>query len=260
MAIVYPPPESAADARSEYFVKMLALALSKSGADFELQPYRQRMAKSRAIRQLQKGEGVDVIWAMTTRERERDLLPIRIPIDKGLLGWRLFLVGRRAPTGLDDVHKLDQLQEFSAGQGHDWPDTAILRANGLNVFAGSDYEGLFRMLQAGRFDYFPRSVAEIWDEQRRHAELGLEVQPTLVLHYPACIYFFVGKDNRRLAHLIETGLQAAIADGSFDRLFEQYNGEQIRRADLKRRIVLPLENPLLPEQTPLKKAELWFHR
>ena len=34
---------------------------------------------------------VDICWTMSTDERETQILPIRIPIDKGLIGWRIAL-------------------------------------------------------------------------------------------------------------------------------------------------------------------------
>jgi hypothetical protein len=42
------------------------------------------------------------------------------------------------------------------------PDTTSQRANGLRLELSPRYDGLFRMLKSNRFDYFPRSVLEIW--------------------------------------------------------------------------------------------------
>ncbi|MDP1340920.1 hypothetical protein, partial [Klebsiella variicola] len=71
------------------------------------------------------------------------LLTVRIPIDRGLMGWRLLLVRRSELAQWDQVRHLDDLRRRIAGQGHDWPDTAILRANGLQVGTSSVYEALF---------------------------------------------------------------------------------------------------------------------
>ncbi|HEX7641429.1 MAG TPA: hypothetical protein VF472_04365 [Burkholderiaceae bacterium] len=256
--IVYPAPEAGSDSRGSYIIELLRLALDKSGAAYELAPYKFPMEQSRVLLQLEKGGDIDVAWSMTTREREKTLRPIRIPIDKGLLGWRLLLINNRDRDAFGAVHSLPQLQAYAAGQEHDWPDVAVLRANGLKVKTGETYDGLFHMLEADRFQYFPRSVTEIWDEQERHRGLGIEVETTLALHYPSCIYFFVKKDNLPLEKRTEQGLRLAIRDGSFDKLFQRYYGNNILRAGLRKRTVLELANPLLPGETPVDESGLWF--
>jgi hypothetical protein len=50
----------------------------------------------------------------------------------------------------------------------------------------------------------------------------------------------------------------ALADGSFDLLFQQYFGEIIKRSNLEGRTVLELVNPLLPPETPLQRKALWY--
>ncbi|UUZ49017.1 hypothetical protein LP420_00160 [Massilia sp. B-10] len=49
-----------------------------------------------------------------------------------------------------------------------------------------------------------------------------------------------------------------IADGSFEKLFQKFFGEQIRRAALKDRRVIDLVNPAAPA-LPLERKELWFY-
>jgi hypothetical protein len=258
MRIVYPPPESATDERSEYSIQLLELALSKAGIDYELQAGKLHMQQGRALKQLEEGAGIDVFWSMTSKQRERDLLAIRIPIDKGLLGWRVFLINTKNRLQFEQVGSLDQLKSFAAGQGHDWPDTEILQANGLTVRSSFSYDSLFKMLQSGRFDYFPRSIEEIWGEEKSHPDMDLEIEQNIVLQYPAAKYFFVNKRNTSLASALETGLRAAIRDGTFEQLFTKYNGALISRAKLQSRKLFKLKNPLLPPETPLQQKELWF--
>jgi len=246
-------------ARDTYPVKLLALALDKSGVDYNLAPFEVDMPQGRALLQMSRGQDINVLWTMTSIEREQQFLPIRIPIDKGLLGWRLFLISRENQEAFSNVKTLADLKLYSAGQGHDWPDTAILRANGLDVQVAARYDGLFKMLLARRFDYFPRSIMEIWAEQKRHALDGIVVEETVMLQYPTALYFFVNKDNKPLANTIEKGLNAAIKDGSFDMLFNHAYGDVMLRANIKARTRLKLTNPLLPAETPLGRKELWVH-
>lgn len=258
--IYYPRPESANDPRVTYPTRLLEMVIRKSGAHYRLQPSKLFMQQGRALRELEMDRGlVDVVWSMTSKEREQKALPIRIPLDKGLLGWRLPLLLQLNAEQFKNVKSRIDLQRFEAGQGHDWPDKQILEANGLPVIASTTYDGLFKMLDVERTQYFPRSIMEIWGELDLHASQGLQVDPYIVLHYPTAQYFFVSKNNRQLAADLTRGLEAAIADGSFEQLFHQYHDEGIRRAALDKRLVIELKNPLLPDETPLARRELWFN-
>ena len=256
--IVYPRAEAKADRRDDYQVELLELALARAGRRYTLEPHRLFMLQARSLAELAAGRGLDVVWTMSSAEREADLLPVRIPIDCGLLGWRLLLVREAALARFAGLDKLAELRALRAGQGVDWPDTPILRAAGLGVDASVRYGDLFLKLAAGRIDYFPRSVVEVWDELAAHHGEGFAVEPHLVLHYPAAMYFFVRKDNARLAADIEHGLQAAQRDGSFDALFERHFGAALRRSELARRTLIELPNPLLSAATPLGDARLWY--
>ena len=247
------------DPRSWYPLQLLKLALEACGVSCELQPTRQVMVQSRALLDLQNGhDGLDIAWSMTSIEREQHLLPIRFPIYKGLYGWRLMLLKRGQEQHLlRDVRSLADLRRFSLVQGHDWPDTAILRANGLQVVAGSSFDAMFSMLGLGRGQAFPRALLEIDWEQESHAD-SLAIDPHLCLHYPTAMYFFVGRGNERLAGLVERGLNRLLAKGGFERIFMQYHGAILARHVLSRRRVLELHNPLLPSETPLQRKELWM--
>lgn len=258
IVVNFPRPESGPDERSLYPIGLLREALKRSGKPYRVQLYPVRMQQGRALLRLRGNEGIDVVSTMTSIERERDLQPIRIPIDKGLIGWRLLLIQKSQQQRLSGITSLDELRRFKAGQGTDWPDTPILRANGLPVYGTTNYEALFRMLENERIDYFPRAVGEIWAEV--DARPALMVEPSLVLHYPTSLYFFVRKGDTALGADLTAGLEKMIADGSFERRFQQYFGPLIKRAGLKGRRVLTLRNPLMPPSMPLARRELWFQQ
>ena len=258
IVIRYPRPESNPDERSRYPLRLLELALARSDKDYRIEISPLRMQQGRAILQLEKSEGIDILSTMTSTEREARLLPIRIPIDKGLIGWRLLLVEKARLGQMANLRTLAEFKNFSAGQGSDWPDTAIMRANGLTVYGTSSYESLFNMLESGRIDYFPRSVIEVWAEADLHSRL-LAVEPGIVLRYPTAIYFFVRKEDSALAADVSAGLEKMIADGSFDKVFQEFYGDMIRRAGLRERRAIDLKNPLMPDTMPLARKNLWFH-
>lgn len=258
--IVYPRPESQGDARTQYPSQLLRLALSKSCPLCRIRPSAALMPQGRALTELQIGSGeVNIVWSMTSVEREQQLQPIRIPIYKGLIGWRIPLVMPAAEAKLAMVRNVDDLRRFTFGQGEDWPDTEILQRNGLTVFVANQYDALFRMLAAGRFDLFPRAVIEIGPEALKHAASGMVIDSHIVLHYPAAFYFFVNRNNTLLADLVQRGLMQALDDGSFDRLLMKTFGSALRDMHFERRRVINLDNPLLPVQTPAVQSRLWLH-
>lgn len=246
------------DPRGHYPIALLHLALDKAGSRFEPVPSKRDQAQWRTLRQLESGKGMDVVWTFTSIEREQRLLPVRIPIDRGLLGWRLLLIRQQDSEQFANINQAAQLKPLRAVQGHDWPDYSILKHNEFNVISSTHYQGMFIMLQLGRVDYFPRSISEIQSELHSHTGLELAIAPGLVLHYPAPLYYFVHADNTALANDIEQGLRLAIADGSMQQLFLQHFADDIAKAQLLQRHVIQLQNPFLPKHTPLQDSSLWF--
>ncbi len=257
VVVRYPRPESGPDERSFYPQRLLELALARAYTTYRVERHPVRMLQGRALVRLQNGDGIDVVGTMTSTEREANFLPIRIPLDKGLIGWRLLLLNKARAATMKPPRSIDDLKSLTAGQGSDWPDIPILRANGLNVYGTSNYDALFSMLESERIDYFPRAVTEVWTELELY-QGRLVVEPSVVLHYPTALYFFVRKGNVQLAADITSGLEKMIADGAFEKLFQEFYGEMIRKSALKERRVLELTNPLMPKTLPLARKNLWF--
>lgn len=257
--VVYAWAESMADdKRGHYPIELLKLALEKSGENYLATPSKYNLSQWRTLRHLQMDKGIDVMWTLSSPEREAELRPIRIPIDRGLIGWRLLLIATSDAQNFAQLDNAEQLKALRAGQGHDWPDYPILRDNGFKVSPSSSYDGLFHMLNRGRIRYFPRSLTEIQHELDAHQEMNFAIAPKWVLHYPAPLYFFVRHDNVALANAIEKGLELAIRDGSMRQLFTQHFAADIARAQLQQRQIVQLHNPLLTPETPLTRSELWF--
>jgi len=253
----FPVPEFDGDHRYDYAGQVLQLALSKSGQDYRIEPAAFAMNQERQVLELEAGRSIDVGPIPSSADREARLLAIMIPLNKGVLGWRLGLIRRGEAAAFAKVQTLEDLKRIRLAQGQEWPDTTILRANGIDVITAPRYEGLFKMLIGKRFDYFPRSAMEIWDEQENNAST-LEVEPHLALHYFYDAYFMVNRRNTDLARDIENGFERAIKDGSFDHLFQQYYGERLRKAHLETRTVIELRNPQLTPRTPTNRPELWY--
>lgn len=254
--LVYGSPVTGTPTQQMYPFLLLTRALEVTGGQVELVPAPADMVQSRVLREIGQGN-IDVYWSMTSKEREQQLLPVRIPLDKGLNGYRILFISPQLDSA-DDLSRFSahRLKRLKLVQGHDWPDTQLLRQNGFEVLTSQHPAQLFEMLEKGRVDAFPRSVIEVFREQQLHPNLRIE--PNVVLVYPTAVYFFVRKDNEALAKRLETGLRLLMQSGEFDRLFWQRYGESITQAKLSERRQIRLLNPDLPTRTPLNDSSLWL--
>ncbi len=247
------------DPIATYIVELLRLAIKKSGGDYVIvKSTEATVPQARQIFDLSQNQGkLDLIWTMTSDEREKQIRAIKIPIDKGFFGWRIPFIHEDKPELLKNATSIRELAKFRAGQGTQWPDTDILKHNGLPVVTGSD-ESLANMLRAKRFDYFPRPIIAIWNEQKNVEYRHFVIDKTFVLHYPTAFYFFVSPQQTKLAEDLTRGLERAVEDGSFDRTFNKYFAEFIRNADLKHRYVFELKNPLIKDGSLPQNPKYWF--
>mgnify|MGYP003584710564 CR=1 FL=1 len=250
------------DDTKEYKYQVLKLILEKTektDGPFTIQAPQQELPQARDFEMVKQGY-VDVILTSTSKEREQELHPIRIPFDKGLYGYHIFIINASDQPKFSAVRTLADLQTLWAGLNEIWPETQIFRANGFNVVATSGYRELFAMLKDRRFDYFPRCAHEPWRELRDMNMPGLVVETELLIHYSTPGYIFTSKDNLKLADRLERGFRMALEDGSFDTLFYTHPDikEALERGNLKNRRLFELTNPLLPEETPLNDKKLWY--
>lgn len=255
--IVFGYPHQIVDPLTLYPIRLLTAALDKSAEPYVLQASPVPMVQDRSLREIAAGHQVDVFWSMTSVEREQYLLPVRIPIDKGLFGYRLLLTTERNQQLTESVQTLAQLKKLLILQGHDWPDTKILKSNQLKVITSNHYRSMFDMITTGRADLFPRSILEVWKEIELEKH-QLRVDPRLSIYYPTALYFFVSKSQPALAKRIENGLNQMIKSGEFEQLFMQEYGAELKEAATSKRRIIYLQNPLLPTETPLDRKELWL--
>jgi hypothetical protein len=242
-----------------YAKGLLKLALSKIPEKYEWDDSAPTNTEARIIQMVVENQ-LDVCWYASTNDFEERMLPIRIPMYRGLLGYRVLMIRKGTQSKFDGIRTLEDLKRVSLGSGRFWADTDVLIANKLNAVRVLKYESLFHMLDGGRFDAFPRGAHEPWAEMKRYPQLDLEVEKNILLVYPNPFYFFVNKSNTELAKNIEKGLRIAIEDGSFEQYFmnDPTVKDVIANANLKNRVAIKLQNPTLPKMTPLDDKSLWF--
>jgi len=265
MLYVYNAPESPADQRYVYHWEILRTALERTTAaygPFVLTPA-VAMSERRQADELQRATGaLTVMYLDTNPTFERSLEPVRIPVDKNLAGFRVFLIRAEDRARFAAVHTLEDLRALKVGLGLGWLDVEILRHSGFEVVTGSSYDGLFAMLVNRRFDGFLRGAVEILGEhEQRHAAMpDLAIEDSLLLYYPLPMYFWFSRtaQGRRLAARVRDGMQAMIDDGSYDRIFLAHHGHKIEQLHLASRRILEIPNPFVGPETPLEDTRLWF--
>jgi len=265
MTYIFNAPESSLDKRYEYHWEILRSALERTRDKWG--PARmvksEPMSEKRQASELRNDTGrLTVMYLGTVPDFEKNLIGIHIPVDRNLGGYNVLLIRKDRRNDFQGISSVEDLRRFSFGLGLGWVDVDILRKSNLKVVTGSSYDGLFEMLLHRRFDVFLRAATEVLEEQeQRQKEMpDLFIEESIVFYYLLPMYFWFPKTvaGERLAARAEEGMRAMIADGTYDRIFDQYQRPKIERLRLKERKILPIENPFVGPETPLRDARLWF--
>lgn len=245
--------------KNKYTVELLTHVLSyRPRENYQLIPFTEDMRKKRAFTFLAKKQVIDIVFAGATKQRMKKFQAIEFPLLKGLNGWRVPVVLKANHNLFQTLDSMNKFKQLTPGLLYQWSDKKIMAFNNIDVTRGSSIEGLWGMLAKDRFDYFPRSILQVEQEVAVHNQLDIMIEPTTLIHYPTAYYFYVNKQNSALAEDIELGLEAALADGSFDEIFTRHYGKIINDMQSQQRKVFHLVNPLLPENTPLQRKEFWL--
>lgn len=230
---------------ADFTIMLLKLILSKSDQEFELVGNSDpSITEPRARKMLEDGE-LDLAWVGTTPDFERRNLPVYIPLMRGLIGVRVFLIHEASQPLFSSVKTLDQLKPLIGLLGTDWGDIPIMAEAGLTIETAK-FERLFQMLGQRRGDYFSRGVTEVGKEYQEWSQkvpnLAIEKRLAFVYKYP--MLFFVSKKNPELHAVIDRGFRAAYDDGSYMDLFNSHPevGGALERLNMANRLVIRIEN------------------
>jgi hypothetical protein len=263
--VIIDAPENEFDRRNDYTTQLLRTILDRTVRRYG--PYRlsyapEYMNRGRLFEELKKGETVNVAAKATQPQWENgSLLTIRIPVDKGISEYRLFLINREDQDKFSRITSLAALKQLPLGVEYAWSTRSEFEAQGFAVVSAGTWEGLYKMLQAHRFDYLPRALNEIFVEyDDRHTSFPqMAVENSLLLHFPLPKYFFVSPRNPGLARRIKEGFLSMIRDGSFDQMFLAYHGPMIERAHLCSRRLLEISKSPQPARDRQAHPEYWYN-
>jgi hypothetical protein len=258
----FPRPVSAQDPRRTYAWQLLTEVLQRTEAaygPFKMVEAETAMSRRRMLLEMRTGEHVNVVANPADAEWLRELKAVMVPVDMGLQGWRIALIRQADQARLDQLHAPEELKALRVGTASAWVTTRALVSSGFNVVTGEDYEGLFGMLLAGRFDLLPRGLNEIFPEyDRHHAQAPeLAVERRFLLHDHIAVVFFVSPAAPHLAERLAAGMEAMVKDGSLRRFLLSRYEDALHRAQLCDRMVMDLPRPTPPPELA-KRPELWF--
>jgi len=261
--LMFPPKFKGKTPAEEYSYKLLQLVLLKSEDRYG--PCEARLLKlnlpiRRVERYLESKKHVEVINFTVTQARDRRFMPVKIPIDKGLMGMRLSFIRKGDQERFSNIKDIKQLKVLVAGQGEYWKDVDILRFAGLKVIENHAAEPLPNMLAHNRFDYIPRGALQLIPELKIYEHLPIEVEKSFVISYPSFSAYYVHKDNKTLAERLEYGLIQAFEDGSFEQFFSTHpeTVAALNKIQLETRRQFKICNPFAPAWVPTHIDKYWI--
>ena len=102
------------------------------------------------------------------------------------------------------------------------------------------------MVISGRIDLFCRGANELHNEYNSYKNVGdLLYDQSFAIYYALPRYFYLHKKSILAKERIEKGLIAAFADGSLRTLWLKHYLPSIQLANLKKRKIYTIENPLI---------------
>src|SRR3977135_925138 len=116
MTYIHHPPESKLDQRYVYHWDILKTALEKTREKYG--PYEMKvsefMTERRQASELKAASGkLTVMYLSTIPDFEANLIPVRIPVDKNLGGYCIFLIRKENQEKFKAVRSLDELRRFT---------------------------------------------------------------------------------------------------------------------------------------------------
>lgn len=222
-----------------------ALAAAGMDASFSYFPpaqnkrlYAELASGNLAIAFVPPDEGTDAL------EKQGLISALRVPLERGLLGYRICLVRAEDSDLLENVRKTEDLTKIRLGQGIGWGDIAVYRDAGINVVEApfNSVSDPVKALASGHFDALPLGVNEylLFLQAYNKEASGITADRHIVISYPWFRYVWVStaaKDSKRLLEALDKGFGIIAANGEFVAIYEKYKGADPRRQLVGRRTI-----------------------
>lgn len=202
---------------------------------------------SEAFKALEAGN-IDIFVGGISTNREVHANPVYVPLDRGLLGYRICLTNKNKPLNVSFQTPMYLIQEtIRVGILENWIDTKVYQENGFKVFSGGSYASLTSMLKNEVFDCFSRSVNEINSEalitQVQEKSAGqIEVDNKLIFIYPSANFIFTSSSNKKLHESLSIGIGRAIENNSYFDIFNEHYAEILLKYGIYERKLIFMSN------------------
>lgn len=229
-----------------FIINVMELSKPKYG-DYRL-TRSAHMEQDQALETLKNGTGVDFLVVGATTQREAELSFVYVPVDRGLLGFRVCLINKKT-LNLKQVRTFNDLnrKNIRFGLGTDWPDVPIFQKFGANLVLSEEYSALFGMLSDNQFECLSRSLNEIDKELIEHSEKNFSVEKDLLFVYSLANFMATNKADLKLNERLKYGIDKAIENNSFYSLFDEYFNNKFIQYNIYQRRLLFLDNDDMTE-------------
>lgn len=247
----------------DYEARLLRLALDHLDGEHVLIFVPAMGSQERELRTLAAGLAqYNVHYSGYSTQREAILKLVPIPLTRGLLGHRVFVIRPDFPAGINTVRSLEAFaRQVPLATGASWPDRYILQTAGFSVLAGGS---VWELLDRGRVAAVPMGVDEVLPHLAALDKAGtystaFAVHPRHMVAYRYDSFFYVAPDDLERAALIEEGLQRAYKSGAFMELFESFPpiAGGLRFIQENKPIIFNLDNAGLSETIRAIPDDYW---
>lgn len=195
-----------------------------------------------------------------------EILMLPVPLDRGLLGYRLNLLLESDRELLQKVYSVEDLRAFTIGQGEGWRDVVLYRAAGIPTKEVKDWRNaeFVPQMQTGFFQLFPLGLEEALSYflphfRQFHPELLAD--PYILIRYPWFRFVWVSpkaQGGAQLYESLEAGFGIIAQNGTFLQVYKEHKPQLPADEFFKRRIV-ELENPFYDDSlVPPQFSHLLF--
>ncbi|MGF1742252.1 transporter substrate-binding domain-containing protein [Vibrio profundum] len=260
--IIHPIPREGSEL-DQYAIELIKFLAKKSGKDVEVVSYTRTVgSQSRKVKLLTEGK-MTVDWLGADKTLESQLTPIRYPVFRGLLGHRIFITNKTVESKLGAVKNVDDLKSFTMIQGEGWADVGVLKSAGFKVKEVPNFDNIFKIVNHGRADLFPRAVIEPYSElaeRKKYSNLLVDNKLMLVYRFPMFLFVSPTPENKAVVDILNQGFEKAYQDGSFIKFFEQSPLviKTFEQAILEQRTVINIDNPNLSQATKNIADKYWL--
>lgn len=246
-----------------YAVSLLELAIKQDDEEHSFKIIQKpTMTEGRMLNLLiQDQDEFNIFIGGHTQKNVENANIVNVPISRGLLGHRLFIIHKNNYDLLETVDSLEKFKVLaSIGSGFQWLDTDIFKHNGFEVEVAG-FEQLWTMLDKQRFVAFNRGMFEAFSEIKSYGKLfpELVVYPNLMVSYKFDYFFYTNKKNDHLREILERSIKRLYESGKFMRHFYEHPhiAQAFNSLDFNVMKIFPLKNPFIENISESIPAKYW---